>query len=104
MRVLPLGLFATALAGVVQAQGGAAVPADCLPPREIHQVSEEHRLVAPDAAVVAARHAVQGGDVLRANLCRDGQGLVYVIIALRKDGRVVQVTIDAPSGKLKSVR
>jgi hypothetical protein len=25
-------------------------------------------------------------------------------MALRKDGRVVQVTIDAPSGKLKSVR
>jgi uncharacterized membrane protein YkoI len=103
MPALLLGLLATALAGVVQAQGSTA-PADCLAPREIHQASEEHRLVAPDAAVGTARHAVQGGDVLRASLCRDGQGLVYVIVALRKDGRVVQVTIDAPSGKLKSVR
>jgi uncharacterized membrane protein YkoI len=103
MRAVLLGLFATACAGAVQAQGSGA-PAECLPQREIHQVSEEHRLVAPDAAVGAARHAVQGADVLRASLCRDGQGLVYVIVALRKDGRVVQVTIDAPSGRLKSVR
>jgi uncharacterized membrane protein YkoI len=42
--------------------------------------------------------------VLRAALCRDGEAFVYRIMALRKDGRVVQVTVDAPSGRVRSVQ
>jgi hypothetical protein len=29
---------------------------------------------------------------------------VYVIVALRKDGRVVHVMIDGPSGRVRSVQ
>jgi hypothetical protein len=47
---------------------------------------------------------VPNADVVRANLCRGPGGLVYVIMALRRDGRVVQVMIDGPSGRVQSVQ
>jgi hypothetical protein len=104
MRALLLGIMlVSAAASAPQAQRAPLV-LHCMPPREMQVILADQKLVAPTAAVVTARHAVQDAEVLRADLCRDPEGLIYVIMALRRDGRVVQVTIDAPSGKLKSVR
>ena len=52
---------------------------------------------------MTARRQVPNADVVRANLCRSSDTLVYVIMALQKDGRVVQVMIDGSSGRVKSV-
>jgi hypothetical protein len=76
---------------------------DCVQPRELHDVVAARTLVAPATAVMTARRQVPGADVVRANLCRSNDTLVYVIVALRKDGRAVQVTIDGASGRVKSV-
>jgi len=84
----------------VRAEGEAG----CLPPRQMQEALAEGGMVPPAQAVVAARRAVPGADVLRAALCRDGEAFVYRIMALRKDGRVVQVTVDAPSGRVRSVQ
>ena len=46
------------------------------------------------------RRQAPEAEIVRANLCRGQIGLVYVIVALRGDGRFVQVMIDAPSGKI----
>jgi uncharacterized membrane protein YkoI len=62
------------------------------------------RVVAPAIAIGAARRAVPGGDMLRATLCRDREIFVYVISVLRKDGRVVHVVIDGPTGKVAAVQ
>ena len=75
----------------------------CLPPAEMREMVADHHVVAPIRAMRTARRAVPGADVVRANLCRSSDTLVYVITALRKDGRVVQVMIDAPSGELSGV-
>jgi hypothetical protein len=104
MRALLLGIMLVPAAASAPHAQRAAVVQHCMPPREMQAILADQKLVAPTTAVVTARHAVQEADVLRADLCRDPEGLIYVIMALRKDGRVVQVTIDAPSGKLKSVR
>lgn len=96
------GIALLSLVGAAHAEG-AAPSLSCMPPREMQEVLAETKIVAPAAAVITARRAVQGADLLRAALCRDGDDLIYLIVALRKDGRVVQVTIDAPSGKVKSV-
>jgi uncharacterized membrane protein YkoI len=61
-------------------------------------------VVAPASAVMTARRQVPNADVVRASLCRNSGGLVYVIMALKKDGRVVQVMIDGSSGRVKSVQ
>jgi uncharacterized membrane protein YkoI len=60
-------------------------------------------VVTPGRAIVLARGAAPGAEVRRAALCREGNQLVYLIMALRKDGRVVRVTVDALSAKVKSV-
>ena len=60
-------------------------------------------VIAPASAVMTARRQVPNSDVVRANLCRSSDTLVYVIMALQKDGRVVQVMIDGSSGRVKSV-
>jgi uncharacterized membrane protein YkoI len=77
---------------------------DCIGPRELQEIVSSNAVVPPAAAVVAARRQIPDGEVVRANLCRNDNSLVYVIMALRKDGRIVQVTVDAPSGSIKSVR
>jgi uncharacterized membrane protein YkoI len=72
----------------------------CLPPRELQQVIYTEKLIPPAAAVTLARRQAPEAEIVRANLCRGQIGLVYVIVALRGDGRFVQVMIDAPSGKI----
>jgi uncharacterized membrane protein YkoI len=89
--------------GAAHAQGAAALR-DCMGPKELQETVSGNGVVPPAAAVVAARRQLPDAEVVRANLCRDDNALVYVIMALRKDGRIVQVMIDAPSGRIKSVR
>ena len=93
-----LGVMAKA-----HAQGAAALR-DCIGPKEFQDIVASNGVVPPAAAVVAARRQIPDAEVVRANLCRNDNALVYVIMALRKDGKIVQVMIDAPSGRIKSVR
>ena len=102
MRSALVGIAFLTAFGAARAQG--AIPVVCMPPSEMREVVANEKVVAPAAAVMTARRAVPGADVVRANLCRGEQGLVYVIGALRRDGRLLQVTIDAPTGKGSSVR
>jgi uncharacterized membrane protein YkoI len=112
MRSLPLILLGLLAAGGAHAQAPpetgsrafAPVLADCVPPREVQDVVETSGVVAPAAAVMTARRQVPNADVVRANLCRSDNALVYVIVALRKDGRVVHVMIDGSSGRVRSVQ
>lgn len=100
-----LGLLAGLLAGLpaaARAEGGPGP--GCLPPREMREVIDGGEVVAPAMAVIVARRTVPEADVLRAALCRTDEGLVYRIMALRRDGRVVQVVVDAPSGRVVSAR
>lgn len=76
----------------------------CFSQREMKDAVSNNRLIAPAQAVDAARRAVPGADMLRAMLCSDGDVYLYVISVLRKDGRVVHVVVDAPSGKVAAVQ
>ncbi len=75
----------------------------CLSPGDMSEAVAARQVVAPGAAIVLAREAVPNADVLRAALCHDPDALVYRIVVLRHDGRLVRVTVDAPSGKVKTV-
>ena len=76
----------------------------CLSSQDMREVVHSSGVVAPAAALKAAQQAVPRGDVVRANLCRHNEALVYVIVSLRKDGRFAYVTIDAASGKVASIQ
>lgn len=75
----------------------------CLSYGDTAEVVSSRKVIAPGAAMVAARHAVPDGDILRASLCRKSDALVYRLTAIRSDGRVVRVTVDAPSGKVQAI-
>jgi len=76
----------------------------CLSAREMRDVVAPDRVVKPAVAIGAARRAVPGADMLRATLCGEGNIFVYVISVLRKDGRVVHVVVDGPTGKVAAVQ
>lgn len=103
MRFVVLVIAGWGAIGVAQGQGAAALR-NCLPAREMQEVVSTNAVVAPASAILAARRQVPNADVVRADLCWWDDALVYVIMALRKDGRLVQVKIDAPSGKVQSVQ
>jgi len=68
---------------------------------------------AEQRAAVAARKAIplaqaikslhehgQRAEVVRARLCRHGDGLVYVLTLLARSGKVTRATVDAANGEL----
>ena len=104
MRLVWLIIASWGMMGAAYAQSAAATLKNCLPPREMQEAVAAKGVVAPASAVMTARRQVPGADVVRANLCRNSDDLVYVISVLQKDGRIVQVTIEGSSGRVKSVR
>ena len=103
MRLVWLVIAFWGIMGAAQAQSASAALENCLPPREMQEAVASKGVVAPASAVMTARRQVPGADVVRASLCRNSDALVYVIMALQKDGRIVQVMIDGSSGRVKSV-
>jgi uncharacterized membrane protein YkoI len=103
MRSVWIGVALLGCLGVARAEG-AARPLDCLDPGETRETVASNVVVAPAMAVVAARRSVPGAEIVRASLCRVEDHLLYIIMALRRDGRFVYVTIDATSGKVKTVQ
>ena len=103
MRSLWIGAALLGCLGVARAEGIAGA-LDCLEPSEMRETVADNKVVAPAMAVVTARRAVPGAEIVRANLCRVETNLLYIIMALRRDGRFVYVTIDATSGKVKTVQ
>jgi uncharacterized membrane protein YkoI len=77
--------------------------AGCLSPQDMREIVSGKGVVAPAAAIRAARQAAPKAEVVRATLCRRGEELVYLIMFLEREGRFVQVSIDATSGKIASV-
>ena len=43
-------------------------------------------------------------EVIKARLCREAKGLVYVLTVLSRDGKVTHTSVDATSGKVVDVR
>lgn len=104
MRSLWIVIALLGLSSVAVAQEAAVDPKGCLSPGDTREVVSANQVVAPVNAIRAARQAVPKADVVRARLCHEAEALVYVIMALRKDGRFVHVTVDASSGKVSRVQ
>ena len=101
---------ALALAALVPAQAAADEPAACL------SKSDQRAAITSGQAVplAAAMHSVRsvrttkrsrgGREVIKARLCREAKGLVYVLTLLSGDGKVTHASVDASSGKVVDVR
>jgi uncharacterized membrane protein YkoI len=102
MRRLSRLIAATFLiATLVPVAGSAAqkTPRGCLSPVQQKAVIKSGRAItlARTLAIVRKRAA---GDVLRAQLCRERSGLVYVVTVITRNGKVVRVRVNAASGSV----
>ena len=73
---------------------------ECLSPADMREEVSERRVIAPVAAIRAARTVIPRAEIQRASLCRHADGLVYRLTALRRDGHFVHVMVDAKSGQV----
>jgi uncharacterized membrane protein YkoI len=71
----------------------------CLDQKERRADTETGHLVRLGAAMRVARSRMPG-TVVQARLCRSGDGLVYVLTVLARDGKVARLTVDAVKGTL----
>ena len=55
-------------------------------------------------SVRTAARSRGGREVIKARLCREGKGLVYVLTVLSRDGKVTHMSVDATSGKVVEAR
>jgi uncharacterized membrane protein YkoI len=80
-----------------------AVTHACLDQKERKAVEESGKVIHLAAAMRAARKRA-AGTLIQARLCRDKDGLVYVLTLLARDGKVARLTVDAVKGTLVGQR
>jgi uncharacterized membrane protein YkoI len=90
--MLLLGLAASPLA--------AADQHVCLTRAEQQAAVSGGQAISLAAAITAARAHSRVRQVVRAQLCREAKGLVYVLTVLARDGRVTHARVEAVNGGL----
>ncbi len=109
LAVSAVAVIATGAVGTLAEETEAPAPLrgqpiarleNCLSPADLRESVAEKRVIAPIAAIRAARQAYPRSEIQRASLCRHDEVLVYVLTALRRDGQFVQVMVDAQSGQV----
>jgi hypothetical protein len=94
-------LFFVLLTGLLAAPALAADPTDtaCLNKAEQRAAVADRKAI-PLAQAVKSLHAHgRRAELVRARLCRHGEGLVYVLTLLPRSGKVTRVTVDAANGE-----
>ena len=71
----------------------------CLSPKERRALIESGAVLHLAAALRAVRAHVSG-TLIRARLCRNGDGYAYVLTVLGHDGKVTRIIVDAVKGTL----
>ena len=90
-------LAGVAIACLAPEWAAAAERKSCLTPEERRAVIAARKAVPLGRAMRLAQARI-GGEVLKARLCRQDRGLVYVLTVLARNGRVMQARIDAADG------
>ncbi|HWL31936.1 MAG TPA: hypothetical protein VNQ50_07355 [Xanthobacteraceae bacterium] len=110
-RMTRLLAFAAALAAVAPVLAASSAEADepraCLNKAEQRAAISHGQAVTLAAAIRSARGSVRGRgarEVVRARLCREPNGLVYLLTLLARDGKVTHAVVDASSGKVVGAR
>ncbi len=94
-------VFVILLTGLLAAPALAADPPDnaCLNKADQRAAVADHRAI-PLAQAVKSLHAHgRRAELVRARLCRHGNGLVYVLTLLAHSGKVTSATVDAANGE-----
>ena len=79
----------------------------CLTKVEQRAALSTGQTVTLSTAIRSARGSVRGRgsrEVVNARLCREHNGLVYLLTLLTRDGKVTHTAVDATSGKVVDAR
>ena len=98
MRFARTLLLGVVLGSVLPGVAASAERKICLSPEERRATLAAHKAV-PLARAMHVVKAKMGGEVVRARLCRQERGLVYVLTVLAQDGKVTQARVDAADGE-----
>jgi len=98
MRISRTLLLGVALGCALPGMVAGAERKACLSPEERRAIIAAHKAV-PLARAMHVVKARMGGEVVRARLCRQERGLVYVLTVLAQDGKVTQARVDAADGQ-----
>ena len=98
-------VFAVSAAPVASAQMviPEAAAAEAGPPTCLSKEQQRTAIANGQAIPLAqAMHAVgrRPREVVKARLCRDTKGLVYMLTLLARDGKVTRATVDASNGNV----
>ena len=106
--MIRIPVIAAVLMGLsVPAVATAAEHHVCLGKAEQRAAIAQGQAVTLGAAIRSARGSVRGRgarEVVRARLCREPNGLVYVLTVLARNGKVTHTTVDATSGRVVDAR
>jgi len=72
----------------------------CLTKAEQRVAVAEHRAIALAEAVKILHAHGHRAELVRARLCRQGEGLAYVLTLLPRSGKVTRLTVDAANGEV----
>jgi uncharacterized membrane protein YkoI len=97
MRFARTLLLGVALGAAVPGLAAAAEHKSCLSQDERRAAIAAHKAL-PLGRAMRIVKARMRGDVVRARLCRQARGLVYVLTVLAQDGKVIQARVDATDG------
>jgi hypothetical protein len=70
----------------------------CLTRAEQQAAVESGKAVPLATAIQSVRGHARGRQVVKAQLCNEAKGLVYVLTVLARDGKVTHARVDAASG------
>jgi uncharacterized membrane protein YkoI len=107
ISVLVLTLAATLTALSAPALAAPDDDRTCLSKAEQRAALSNGQTVTLAAAIRSARGSVRGRgsrEVVKARLCREEKGLVYLLTLLTRDGKVTHTAVDATSGKVVDLR
>ena len=107
MSVRVLTVMATLTALLAAAPAAAEEDRACLSKAEQKAALSTGQTVTLAAAIRSARGSVRGRgarEVVKARLCREEKGLVYLLTLLTRDGKVTHTAVDATSGKVVDLR
>jgi uncharacterized membrane protein YkoI len=95
------------IAAIAALSIGLFVPADAAERSCLSKAEQRAHSVTLATAIRSVRGSVRGRgarEVVRARLCREANGLVYVLTVLARDGKVTHTAVDATSGKVVEAR
>lgn len=103
-RLLAMAVIGMALAAPATTHAQASRQRECLTTdqQRVAIASGQAVPLANAIRAVRGRGAVRvrgsGREVVKARLCREPKGLVYMLTVLARDGKVTQATVDALTG------